>query len=163
MIPPSQGVTEALVSLMKAKGDPEEKPIDNRVRTDWNKYIDWLAAKGLKGHPSLDKNDLGNKMIDAYKKENPDTVLSRDIVIPLQKEFQKYRQFALDEIKAGKGAFGDGVNEENFMRALSVVDGIPGQRTTSFQFPKVYLDKFDADKKKIGRFTQGYAVPPLPR
>ena len=162
MIPPSQGVTEALISLMKAKEDPEEKPIDNRVRTDWNKYVDWLVAKGLKGHPSLDKNDLGNKMIDAYKKENPDTVLSREVVIPLQKEFQKYRQYSLDEIKAGRGKFSDGADENNFMRALSIVDGVPGQRTTSFKFPKFYIDKF-AQAKNIGTFAQAYAVPPLPR
>jgi len=49
----------------------------------------------------------------------------------------------LKEIEAGKGAFAPGTNKDNFLKALSIVDGIPGQRTTSFSFPAGYLKDLD--------------------
>lgn len=122
-------------------GDPNATgaPINNKTRQDWNDYVDWLDKKGLKGHPSLDTGDTGNKMIDQYRKENPNTTVSRDMVIPIQKEFSKYRDYALQQIQQGGGAFAPGTTKENFLKSLSIVDGLPGQRTTSYKFPEGYM------------------------
>lgn len=132
-----------------ALGDPKEKnppKIDNSVRQEWNNFIGWLDKKGLKGSPTLDHNDLGGKMIDEYRKEHPDTPLTREMVIPIQKEFSNYRNWAINQIESGRGAYAPGTNKDNFLQSLSIVDGIPGQRTTSFSFPLSYLNTFDNGK-----------------
>lgn len=140
-----------LVAEAAIGGDPKGKTppkIDNNVRSAWNQYVQFLDSKGLKGSPVLDHNDMGGKMIDEYRKENPDTPITREMVAPIQQEFAKYRQYMLDQIAQGKGQFGPGVNKDNFMRSLSVVDGVPGQRTTSFQFPQGYLNYMGKTENK---------------
>lgn len=136
---------------------PKEIPITNDIRRGWNNYTDWLDKKGLKGSPELDKNDLGLQMIDQYRTENPATPITRDMVIPIQKEFQNYRNYSLDQVKQGKASFAPNTNEGNFMKSLSIIDGIPGQRTTSFKFPEAYLQQFDA-KKGTSTIDKGFAV-----
>lgn len=120
-------------------GKPKQPVVDNKVRQAWNDYVNFLQTKGLKGHPSLDHNDLGFKMIDEYRKLHPDTPLTKDMVIPIQQDFSNYRNWALDQIKQGKGQLQQGVTPDKFLSALSVVDGIPGQRTTSYSFPSGYM------------------------
>lgn len=127
-------------------GGGEEKPapaITNQVRSDWNKYIDYLRSKGIAGSPDLDRNGLGNQVLQQYIKDNPGTSLSLDIVKPLQSEFIKLRQWGLDRVKAGKAAFANGVNESNFMAGLSPDDAYAGSRTTSYKFPSEYLTMYD--------------------
>jgi len=137
--------------------EKENPQITNKLRKDWNDYTDWLALRGMKGNPKLDKGGEWAKWIDKYKQENPNTLVSHETITPIQNEFQKYRQYALDEIKAGRGKFADGTNENNFMKALSIVDGIAGQRTTSFKFPSQYLDTFE-NGKLINTENKGFAV-----
>ena len=150
------GMKEALDKVMATKeGDPE---VDNNIRLEWGKYVDWLEKRGLKGHPSLDKDDLGGKMIDAYRKENPSTPISREIIPTIQKEFSKYRDWSLNQVKEGKAKLSDGVTPENYMKALSIVDGIPGQRTTSFKFPESYLTTFN-NGKKVETINKGFVQP----
>src|SRR6185312_11641123 len=137
------------ILIASALGDPTPKSspkIDNNVRQAWNDYVQFLDKKGLKGSPSLDHNDLGGKMIDEYRKEHPDTPITRDMVVPIQKEFSNYRNWAINQIESGHGAYAPGASKENFLKSLSVVDGIPGQRTTSFQFPQSYLNTFNNGK-----------------
>jgi len=151
-------IAEAALSS-QGGGDDNPKPepaISNTHRQDWNSYIGWLDKKGLKGSPSLDHNDLGGQMIDQYRKENPNTSVSRDMVIPIQKEFGKYRDYALSQIQNGKGTFAPGTNKDNFLRSLSIVDNIPGQRTTSYSFPKAYMDTFENGQHTVT--DQGYAT-----
>lgn len=147
------------ILIASAIGDPKKPKqpvVDNNIRQEWNNYVQWLDKKGLKGNPALDHDDLGGKMIDEYRKENPDTPLTREMVVPIQKEFSNYRNWVINQIESGKGAYAPGTNKENFLRALSIVDGIPGQRTTSFQFPKNYLDTFN-NGKLVSREDQGFA------
>jgi hypothetical protein len=131
--------------------------VTHQLRKDWNDYTSWLAARGMKGNPALDKNDLGGQMIDKYRKENPGTLVSRDSVKDIQGEFQKYRDWSLAEIKAGRSQFGPQVNEGNYMKGLSTIDGIAGQRTTSFSFPKSYITTFD-NGKNMGTEDKGFAT-----
>lgn len=127
----------------EGSGDENENdpPITNKIRQGWNDYISWLKSKGLAGDASLDKNGLGVKMINQYRKENPDTPITPDLVTPIQKDFGKYRQYALKQIDDGEAMLDphSGATKENFMKGLSIVDGIPGQRTTSFSYPSGYL------------------------
>lgn len=141
-------VAEAVIEAKEGEGEDPVEEIDDKDRENWNEYVKFLDSKGLKGHPSLDKDDLGGKMIDEYRKVNPNTTVSREKIKPIQKEFSKYRDWSLAQIKAGKAAFAEGTNEENYMKHLSTVDGIAGQRTTSFQFPDSYLKTFENKKLK---------------
>jgi hypothetical protein len=144
-------------ALTTQTGDPVTPPkVDNKIRQAWNDYVQFLQQKGLKGHPSLDHNGLGFKMIDEYRKEHPDTPLTKDMIVPIQQDFANYRNYALKQIQDGKAAFAPGTNKDNFLRALSVVDGIPGQRTTSFSYPQSFLDYNDNGKHTI--INQGYAT-----
>lgn len=139
-------------------GEEKAVVVDNTVREAWNKYVEWLEKKGLKGSPSLDKDDFGGKMIDKYKSENPDTPISRDMIIPIQKDFDNYRKWGLEEVKKGNIAFSEGVNEDNFMKNLSIVDGIAGQRTTSFLYPSIYLKTLNEDDKVVKVENKGFAT-----
>lgn len=140
--------------LLLAKTTTE--PPSKKLREDWNAYVKWLDKKGMKGKPELDKKELGFKMVEQYRKENPNTLVSKETIIPIQEEFKKYRQWSLDQIKQGKSEFAPGVTSENYMRALSIADGIPGQRTTSFSFPDSYLTTFD-NGINLGTVNNGYA------
>lgn len=147
--------------LVAAKGNKTpDPPIDNNIRLAWNKYTDWLASRGLKGHPSLDKDDLGGKMIDQYRKENPTTPITRELIPTIQKEFSKYRDWSLNEVKEGRAGLSPGVTADNYMKWLSIVDGIPGQRTTSFKFPSSYLQTFD-NGKFVGVEDKGFSTTKL--
>jgi hypothetical protein len=149
------------INLLKTPGDPKEL-VNDKLRKDWNDYILFLEKKGYKGHPALDKNDLGGKMIDLYRQENPTTSISRDKIKDVQTEFSKYRDYQLNEIKNKRAAFGAGANENNFLKNLSVIDGIAGQRTTSFSFPSSYLTSFD-NGKNLGTQNLGYATINKPK
>lgn len=158
------GIREILAAKMgggEVMPDPPEENnpvITNKLRKDWNDYVSFLESKGMKGKPELDKDGLGFKMIDEYRKVNPNTLVSKETIIPIQKEFQNYRNWSLDQIKQGKAKLAEGVTPENYMRALSIIDGIPGQRTTSFRFPESYLTTFN-DGKNMGTVNHGFVTP----
>jgi hypothetical protein len=78
------------------------------------------------------------------------------MIVPIQQDFANYRNYALKQVQDGKMGFAPGTNKDNFLKSLSVVDGIPGQRTTSFSYPQSYLDYNDNGKHTI--INQGYAV-----
>lgn len=141
-------------------GGDEDAQVSNKLRSDWNDYIDWLERKGLRGHPSLDTQDNGGKMIDLYRKENPYTSVSRETIIPIQNEFQKYRNWSLDQIKQGKANLNlpKGATIDDYMKDLSIVDGIAGQRTTSFKFPETYLKTFDSSRNLQSTQNTGFAT-----
>lgn len=153
----SGGIREALSNRMGSEDPPEEKPVDNNIRLEWNKYVDWLAKKGMRGSEDLDKDDLGGKMIDAYRKENPSTPISRELVPTIQKEFSKYRDWSLNEIKAKRASFANGTNAENYMKHLSKIDGYAGSKTTSFSFPSKYLEQFN-NGQKVATVNEGFAT-----
>jgi hypothetical protein len=130
--------------------------VNSQLRLEWNKYVDWLESKGLKGDESLDHGGKGVEMVKQYMAEHPGTILNPEVIDDIQEEFVKYRDWSLKQIEDGKANFGPGVNKENYMRALSIVDKIPGQRTTSFKFPESYLSTFE-NNKLVKTENQGFA------
>ncbi len=141
--------------------DPKSKPastqLTNKHREDWNAYVMWLDKIGMKGNPKLDEGDTGNKLLASYISQNPNTSLTLDIVPVIQQDFGGYRDWSLSEVKAGRRALATGVTPENFLRDLSKVDGIAGQRTTSFMFPKAYMEVVHNGKKQ--KIDKGYSTP----
>ena len=140
------------------KDGDDPVPITNEHRKAWNDFQNYLSKKGLAGSPELDKGGKGLEVLNQYRKENPNTPLNKDMILPIQKDFQNYRQWALDDIKKGNGAFAPGVNEGNFMKELSVVDGIPGQLTSKHQFPMRYMSSLDQNGSVVKKENLGFAA-----
>ncbi len=139
------------------EGEDEPIVVDNNLRRHWNDYTLWLASKGLKGNPKLDKAGVADATIEEYRKVNPKTLISKAAIPIIQKEFQNYRQSIIDKVKKGKAQFGLGTNEENFMKELSIVDSIAGSKTSSHHFPDEYLRTFE-NGKLISTENKGFAV-----
>ena len=165
----ANAISEGLSGLVKT-GDPVKKEIGNQEMQDWNNYTSWLEKKGLKGSPALDKSDLGGKMIDLYRKENPDTTVSREIVPAIQQGFSKYRDNAINDLRTHKAQMNDDPkdpnkgrwvdpkeNLDNFMKDLSIVDGIAGSLTTRHKFPDEYLNKI-INGKLVSKDRVGFAL-----
>lgn len=54
-------------SIENEDGDP---PIEEKTaRAEWNKFVDWMDAKKMKGKVELDKGDLGNKLFRQWQTE----------------------------------------------------------------------------------------------
>lgn len=113
--------------------------VTDDIRTQWNTYVDWLDKKGMKGKPDLDNNGLGYTMVDEYQRDNPNSGINRGSIKSIQQEFSKYRDWSLGRINRGEAVLSPGVRPEDYMKDLSIIDGYPGQRTTSFKFPSTYL------------------------
>ena len=69
---------EAFAAMM---GDPTPQVVDNKLRGEWNGFLDYLDKKGVRGNPSLDKGGLGMQMFDDYVKQNPTISLNRKRII----------------------------------------------------------------------------------
>ncbi len=119
-----------------------------KLKSDWNLFVDYMQKNGAKGHPDLDKgvgkNNMGIRYLEQYRKENPSTSLTPENVSEVQKNFQNYRDFAINEIKNKRATYDGDISkidtpQSDFMKDLSIVDGIPGSRTTSHQFPSSFL------------------------
>lgn len=133
--------------------------VDNEGRTAWNNYVEWLQKKGMAGKPELDKNDLGKQLLNQYMTEVPNSGLTKDNVVPIQKDFQNYRTWAINKgIPSGAIAFdtANGANPQNFMQNLSKIDGYPGSNTTLHQFPDAYLKSYN-NGKLLSNTNLGYA------
>lgn len=154
-------------SLSKLKALNETDPTSDRatkLKAAWNDYQAWLKKRGLAGHPSLDKgvgeNNVGIQYLRQYKKENPTSLAAPENIKEIQSHFQNYRQFAINEIKNKRATYSGDVSkidtpDSDFMRALSIVDGIPGSRTTTYAFPSTFLNTIYTDPKgKVEKSTR---------
>lgn len=128
-------------------GGDDNKTISPKNMQDWNDFVAYLKQKGLSGHKDMDHPDFSEKQLKEYIKQNPDTSLSPQIVPLVQRELKNVRQFLIDQdkqrVKEGKkSAFvGDtGKDYENVMPVALKTrdDGIIGQYTSQFVFPKGY-------------------------
>ena len=160
------------ISNLKTLGEDDPKKnaeVSTKLRGDWNSYVQYLKSKGMQGHPSLDKNDLGGQMIDQYQKENPSTSVSRATIAPIQQELSKYRDYSINELRNKRAVLSDAQNPtgrfvtpnenlDGYMKDLSKVDGIAGQRTTSYQFPDQYMKTLDAKNNLLKNERVGFAT-----
>ncbi len=139
-------------------GDEKPTTITNQHRQDWNNYVQWLAAQGLKGDPRLDKADFGKQVLMKYIQANPNTSLTPELIKPIQSDFVNYRNYALNQVKSGKSALASGVTPENFMIELSKPDAYPGSLTTKHQFPVDYMRYVDKNAGTDTTVNRGFAI-----
>ena len=164
------------ISNLKTLGEDDPKKnaeVSTKLRGDWNNYTTWLKGKGMQGHPSLDKNDLGGQMIDQYQKENPTTSVNRAAIIPIQQELIKYRNYAINELRNKRWQLVDSENPngrfvtptenlDTYMKDLSIDDGYAGSKTTNYKFPEMYMKTF-LNNKLQSNVNQGFVTssPPI--
>src|SRR6202044_3693484 len=69
------------------------KPLSVKQRRDWNDMLDKMQEDGIAGHKDLDQPDknVGASYIDKYKKENPDSTVSKDLIHHVAYEQQQLR------------------------------------------------------------------------
>lgn len=121
----------------------ESSSLSPKQMEEWNNFQAWMKNKGYSGDPRMDKMKFSKSIVDMYRKENPDTSISYDIVGNVQKAIREYRESAIEEVKAGKRRLtGDpGQNFENFMPWVTKTkdDAFLGQFTSQFAFPSQYI------------------------
>lgn len=132
-----------LISMKKTEDPSDERAM--KLKSDWNQYVTWLSKKGVAGKAELNEgegeNNLGIKYVRQYQKENPATLISPETIKEVQSHFQNYREYAINKIKTKKADYTGDINtiDKNFMQALSIVDGIPGEKTTAWMFPNEFM------------------------
>ena len=168
-----QGAIPATSVTPGAEPVPVSNPAEIRaqkLKTDWNRYVDWLDQKGVKGSSQLDAGtgagNLGIKYVNQYKKENPDSLISPETIKEVQGHMNNYRESTIQQLRDKKAQISDAKapggsrfvspdeNLDYYMKNLSVNDGVPGQQTTAWKFPDEFLKTtYRGPGKKVEKVT----------
>ena len=110
----------------------------DKLKQDWNTYIDWLQSKGLRGSKTLDVGDtpevnVGMKKVREYSQLFPNSLVKPQNVKLIQQEFLDLKERMNRDIKAGKARM---KKEQEIFPGLSSADEKPGSKTTSYKFPE---------------------------
>lgn len=143
-------------------------PGDGAVINRWNNYLSWLGTKGKRGSAELDKGTEGMNMLNQYNsemksKDKSFSPITEQDVVKVQTILNDYRDYAMGQIKSGKGnarltsgqempynSMSEQQKQEfetNFMPQIAARtsagkkwdDGIPGSATTGTIVPREYI------------------------
>jgi hypothetical protein len=83
-------------------------PGDGIIISRWNSYLSWLQQKGKRGSKELDKGTEGMNLLNQYNsemksKDKSFTPITKDDVGKVQLILRDYRDYAMDEIRQGRG------------------------------------------------------------
>lgn len=129
---------------MVENGTEEPKLDMNRIKQDWNSYLDYLDTKKVRGSADLDKGDLGNKYFREYLKENPNTSLNENIIPKIREAYLDLRNSQVADIQSGKigflGKSGKDADVSGFMKNIVENEktknpNYVGQHLTQTRFP----------------------------
>jgi hypothetical protein len=150
------------------EGDPEEPKVDmNKVKQDWNVFLDYLEKKGVRGKPALDTGNLGNKYFKEYLKANPNTSLNENIIPKIREAYQTLRNSQIADMQAGKATYngksGKDADYSGFMKwivdnELTENPNYIGQYLTQLRFPggKIVEEKTGRVLEKTNVLTPGW-------
>ena len=129
-----------------------QKKVGVDTMQQWNNYIMWLKANKLSGDKRMNNVAFSKTTLDAYNKQNPNSTLTYDLVKPIQAQIKAYRQSIIDAHKNGaniKFAQPPGDDYSGFMpwATGTTEDGINGEYTSQFMFPKTYLVNLNSGAK----------------
>jgi hypothetical protein len=137
-------------SLLSGGGE-DPQPLTPQQRREWNMYVDYVAKRGYRGYPLLDKKETGlaTSLFNEFKKENPNTTISLNNIASVQTEMQNLAK-AAQAFEARRG----NPNAANVMTGTSKIDSWPGSKTTSFKFPdmeqKMHQNSILTSHKNLG-------------
>lgn len=150
-----------------------------KLKEQWNLFVDFAEKRGLKGHSDLDKgvgaDNNGIKLVKEFQAANPGTLITPENIPEIQKHLQNYRDYSINKLRTdplhnqivdSKNPKGRPVlpneNLDYYMKDLSKIDGIPGSRTTAYRFPTDFLTtiyKGSGDKvEKTETINRGLAT-----
>jgi hypothetical protein len=166
--------TKKMMNNSNGEAGPEpENPLDKvaflspQKMQEWNSYIDYTEKKGYRGKPELDKDNLGNKLFDEWKKANPKASISKEDMPSVRKSLLKLREETISDMKANKGKWkvfsgtpqekelsGPDVDYTEFMGFLprnekSQDPNYIGQYMTRTKFPPISARIKETETKKI--------------
>jgi hypothetical protein len=140
------------------KEPSEYVPVTIEQRQDWNKYLEYLEAKGLAGSPELDKGvpTEGRKVFKEYLKTNKSSLNNVDpdkLIKSIQYEMKclrsgkKFPGLTSDQLEYFQGYLKGA--KKNFMDIkTSDSDGNPGQYTTQEYYPS-FMSGTNFDYKEM--------------
>jgi hypothetical protein len=116
-------------------------PLNTLEKNHWNNFLDYVDKMGYRGSSLLDNRDtgLGQKLMDSYRKVNPNFSLTYDRVADVQKDLQDYRTDMVDKYKKGQIQVEGVKSEADIMPDLSPTDGWLGSKTSSHKYPTARL------------------------
>lgn len=125
------GVISGLMGKTEDPGDNEK--LTPQKMQEWNKLLDFIKSKGHEGSTKLDKDKtLGQSLFNEFKKANPNTTITYDIVPTVQREMERLKESAQSFAERHKDP-----NAKKVMSGISKVDGFLGSRTSQFRFPEM--------------------------
>ena len=131
------------------------KPLSPQQRRDWNDYLDHLQKKGIAGSKDLDAPDknVGLSSLEEYRKENPKTSITADLIPSIQYEQQAFRT----------GESFPGLSKEQLGILRKQVNPAYLQRPTSdpgtpfnSALSREYYPQFHKGEKDYGTDMEGY-------
>lgn len=125
-------IEKSVSNAIEVKEGLNIRTVSSKERNDWNSFIDFVESKGLQGSEKLDKGSdaLAKSLFTEYKKLNPKTTLTYELVPSIQYEMQKLKQNV-----QGFAERRNDPNAKNLMSFVSKVDGWFGSRTSQSKFP----------------------------
>lgn len=143
-------------------GDPPNKnppkgykPLSVSQRRDWNDMLDKMQSDGVAGSKYLDQSDknVGASFIEKYKKENPETSVTADMI--------PYVQYEHQQLRSGESFAGMSPEQTRVLRTQLNPDYIkkevaePGTSLNS-AMSRQYYPEFKKGDKKYGTDAEGY-------
>lgn len=150
-------------------GDPPKKKEPTKVSTtpaqrrDWNDFLDYLQKSGVAGSKELDQLDKNalKPHLDQYRKDNPNTSVSEDLIPVVQREHEELRTgdsfagMSPEQTRVMRKQFND-----SFVSRAIAKQGMPFDSTLSRQ----YYPTFKKGDKDYGTDAESYmkdfATPP---
>lgn len=125
-------VKNGVISGLIGKED-DPGTLTPKKMSEWNRLLDFLKQKGYEGSTKLDKDKaLGQSLFNEFKKANPGTSITYDIVPTVQREMEKLKESAQSFAERHKDP-----NAKQVMSGISKVDGFLGSKTSQFRFPEM--------------------------
>lgn len=128
----------------------EETPVNDKIKEDWNKYLNWLEQKKVRGKADLDKGGVGNAYFNQYIKENPDTSLSTNVIPEIRKEYLALRNKGLENIRTGKINYSQGPIE-SYMRNITLNELSKDPNYVGQHLTQTYFPGYELTEKETGK------------
>lgn len=135
----------------KVEAPKNYRPSTPEQRNNWNKFLDFMASKGMGGNPELDKRDKtrGLEILNEYNSLNPSAKVTPDFIPIAQYEshlIRRQQTFPGLQPEQSKYAFAK-LAPQFLNKPLSPVDNWLGSYTSKQYYPT--YERAEEGKPKI--------------
>lgn len=149
---------QAPVAAPPVQAPPPPPPLTLDEKNQWNGFVDYLKKRGVGGSAALDNRDtnMGQQLMEEYRKQNPHFTLGYDRVGDVQQDLQNYRQSLVQKYKANPAIIPGIKDESEIMGGLSPVDNWLGSKTSMQRYPGATLTQSDGSVQNFGLNQAAY-------